>query len=187
MPRMAFRTAPVRECVEGIVSRHDRAGVAVAGRPGHFGRSGDPHHRHRFRQLHRRMSQTSSRRSRPAASQPSRAPIDDTGWCPIDPVTFASKLVPDIHVIGDACFGGAIPKSASAANAQGKACAAAVASLIVRQTTGIPRLDGRLLQHGRARLRVLAVRHLSTEGWPVRRGRGCHHKPGRCAARGARA
>ena len=41
-------------------------------------------------------------------------------------MTFASKLVPDIHVIGDACFGGAIPKSASAANAQGKACAAAV-------------------------------------------------------------
>jgi NADPH-dependent 2,4-dienoyl-CoA reductase/sulfur reductase-like enzyme len=43
---------------------------------------------------------------------------DNTGWCPIDPVTFASKLVPDIHVIGDACMGGAIPKSASAANAE---------------------------------------------------------------------
>src|SRR3979411_3435367 len=47
---------------------------------------------------------------------------DNTGWCPIDPVTFASKLVPDIHVIGDACIGGGIPKSASAANAQAKAC-----------------------------------------------------------------
>src|SRR5207302_4280957 len=51
---------------------------------------------------------------------------DNTGWCPIDPVTFASKLVPNIHVIGDACMAGQIPKAASAAQAQGKACAAAV-------------------------------------------------------------
>src|SRR3954454_7763061 len=55
---------------------------------------------------------------------------DNTGWCPIDPVTFASKLLPAVHVIGDACFGGLIPKSASAASAQAKACAGAVASLI---------------------------------------------------------
>ena len=27
---------------------------------------------------------------------------DKSGWCPIDPVTFESKLVPGIHVIGDA-------------------------------------------------------------------------------------
>ncbi|UCF51142.1 MAG: hypothetical protein JSV48_16600, partial [Bradyrhizobium sp.] len=27
---------------------------------------------------------------------------DATGWCPIDPMTFESKLVPNIHVIGDA-------------------------------------------------------------------------------------
>jgi sulfide dehydrogenase [flavocytochrome c] flavoprotein subunit len=51
---------------------------------------------------------------------------DHTGWCPIDSVTFASKLMPDIHVIGDACLGGGIPKSASAANEQGKACAAVI-------------------------------------------------------------
>ncbi|OIQ69537.1 sulfide dehydrogenase [flavocytochrome c] flavoprotein chain precursor [mine drainage metagenome] len=50
--------------------------------------------------------------------------VDNTGWCPIDPLTFASKLVPNIHVIGDACIGGGIPKSASAANAEAKACAA---------------------------------------------------------------
>jgi NADPH-dependent 2,4-dienoyl-CoA reductase/sulfur reductase-like enzyme len=67
---------------------------------------------------------------------------DNTGWCPIDPVTFASKLVPDIHVIGDACLGGGIPKSASAANAQGKACAAAVAKLISGKTPDMPRLTG---------------------------------------------
>jgi sulfide dehydrogenase [flavocytochrome c] flavoprotein chain len=68
--------------------------------------------------------------------------VDNTGWCPIDPVTFASKLVPDIHVIGDACFGGVIPKSASAANAQGKACADAVASLISGKAPPTPKLFG---------------------------------------------
>jgi NADPH-dependent 2,4-dienoyl-CoA reductase/sulfur reductase-like enzyme len=68
--------------------------------------------------------------------------VDNTGWCPIDPMNFASKLVPDIHVVGDACFGGVIPKSASAANAQGKACAEAVASLIAGKPPASPRLLG---------------------------------------------
>jgi sulfide dehydrogenase [flavocytochrome c] flavoprotein chain len=68
--------------------------------------------------------------------------VDPTGWCPIDPVSFASKLVPDIHVIGDACFGGSIPKSASAANAEGKACAGAVANLIKGIAPETPRLTG---------------------------------------------
>jgi len=68
--------------------------------------------------------------------------VDTTGWCPIDPVTFASKLVPDIHVIGDACIAGGIPKSASAANAEAKACAAAVANLISGVQPAIPRLVG---------------------------------------------
>jgi sulfide dehydrogenase [flavocytochrome c] flavoprotein chain len=68
--------------------------------------------------------------------------VDNTGWCPIDPVTFASKLVPNIHVIGDACIGGGIPKSASAANAEAKACASVVASLIAGQSPDMPKLDG---------------------------------------------
>jgi sulfide dehydrogenase [flavocytochrome c] flavoprotein subunit len=68
--------------------------------------------------------------------------VDNTGWCPIDPVSFASKLVPDIHVIGDACLGGGIPKSASAANAQGKASAEAVASLISGKAPAISTLVG---------------------------------------------
>jgi sulfide dehydrogenase [flavocytochrome c] flavoprotein chain len=67
---------------------------------------------------------------------------DHTGWCPIDPVTFASKLVPDIHVIGDACIGGGIPKSASAANAEAKACAQAIASLLSGVAPAAPRLVG---------------------------------------------
>jgi sulfide dehydrogenase [flavocytochrome c] flavoprotein chain len=68
--------------------------------------------------------------------------VDKSGWCPIDPVSFASKLVPDIHIIGDACIGGGIPKSASAANAQGKACAAGVANLIAGKPPETPRLIG---------------------------------------------
>jgi sulfide dehydrogenase [flavocytochrome c] flavoprotein subunit len=68
--------------------------------------------------------------------------VDHTGWCPIDPITFASKLVPDIHVIGDACIGGGIPKSAAAANAEGKACASAVANLIAGKSPATPALVG---------------------------------------------
>src|ERR1700676_2495530 len=67
---------------------------------------------------------------------------DNTGWCPIDPVTFASKLVPNVHVVGDACIAGQIPKSASAANAQGKACAAVIVNLISGKSPETPRLNG---------------------------------------------
>jgi sulfide dehydrogenase [flavocytochrome c] flavoprotein subunit len=56
---------------------------------------------------------------------------DRTGWCPVDPVSFASKLQPNIHVIGDAAIAGAMPRSASAANSQAKICAAAIARLTV--------------------------------------------------------
>jgi sulfide dehydrogenase [flavocytochrome c] flavoprotein chain len=67
---------------------------------------------------------------------------DNTGWCPIDPTSFASKLVPNVHVIGDACTAGQIPKAASAAHAQGKACAAAVVNLIAGAQPETPRLTG---------------------------------------------
>jgi NADPH-dependent 2,4-dienoyl-CoA reductase/sulfur reductase-like enzyme len=65
---------------------------------------------------------------------------DNTGWCAIDPVTFESKSVPNIHVIGDACIAGAMPKSAFSANAQAKACAGAVAMLIAGGTPAAPKL-----------------------------------------------
>jgi NADPH-dependent 2,4-dienoyl-CoA reductase/sulfur reductase-like enzyme len=67
---------------------------------------------------------------------------DHTGWCPIDAATFASRLVPNIHVIGDAIIGGNVPKSASAAGAEGKACAAVVASLIAGTAPARPTLEG---------------------------------------------
>jgi NADPH-dependent 2,4-dienoyl-CoA reductase/sulfur reductase-like enzyme len=65
---------------------------------------------------------------------------DRSGWCPIDPVTFESRQVPGIHVIGDAAIAGAMPKSAFAANAQAKVCAAAVARLLTGAAPADPRL-----------------------------------------------
>ncbi|HEU5193614.1 MAG TPA: NAD(P)/FAD-dependent oxidoreductase [Methylomirabilota bacterium] len=65
---------------------------------------------------------------------------DRSGWCPIDPVTFESKLQPGIHVVGDAAIAGAMPKSAFAANSQAKSCAAAVATLLAGGTPATPKL-----------------------------------------------
>ena len=65
---------------------------------------------------------------------------DRTGWCPIDPATFESKLQPNIHVIGDASIAGAMPKSAFTANAQAKVCAAAVAKLVAGGKPDDPKL-----------------------------------------------
>jgi len=65
---------------------------------------------------------------------------DRTGWCPVDPVTFESKLVPNIHVVGDAGIMGGMPKSAFSANAQAKVCAAAVVDLLAGKTPVEPRL-----------------------------------------------
>jgi NADPH-dependent 2,4-dienoyl-CoA reductase/sulfur reductase-like enzyme len=65
---------------------------------------------------------------------------DRTGWCPVDPVTFLSKLQPNIHVIGDAAIAGAMPRSASAANSQAKICAAAIAKLLAGAAPETPTL-----------------------------------------------
>lgn len=59
--------------------------------------------------------------------------VDPSGWCPIDAVTFESRLVPNIHVIGDAAFASPMPKSAFSASLQGKICAAQVARLLKDQ------------------------------------------------------
>jgi NADPH-dependent 2,4-dienoyl-CoA reductase/sulfur reductase-like enzyme len=63
---------------------------------------------------------------------------DRTGWCPVDPVTFESKLQPGVHVIGDAAIGGAMPRSASAAGSQARICAEAIAALLAGKTPAAP-------------------------------------------------
>ena len=65
---------------------------------------------------------------------------DRSGWCPIDPESFASTLQPNIYVIGDAAIAGAMPKSAFAANAQAKVCAAAVVALLAGTRPQSPKL-----------------------------------------------
>jgi sulfide dehydrogenase [flavocytochrome c] flavoprotein subunit len=55
---------------------------------------------------------------------------DASGWCPVDPRTFESTLQANIHVIGDACAAGDLPKSAHAANSQAKVCATAIATAL---------------------------------------------------------
>jgi sulfide dehydrogenase [flavocytochrome c] flavoprotein subunit len=76
-----------------------------------------------------------------AASIATQAGVADrSGWCPIDPVTFESRLVPRIHVIGDAAIAGAMPKSAFSANAQAKVCAEAVTDLLAGRTPAAPKL-----------------------------------------------
>ena len=63
---------------------------------------------------------------------------DDTGWVPVDPMTFAAKAAADIHVIGDANIAPPMPKSGYVANSTSKtAVAAALAEL-----TGRPAPEG---------------------------------------------
>lgn len=47
----------------------------------------------------------------------------DKNWCPVNPTTFESTIHKGIHVIGDACVAGAMPKSGYSANSEAKACA----------------------------------------------------------------
>jgi sulfide dehydrogenase [flavocytochrome c] flavoprotein subunit len=45
---------------------------------------------------------------------------DDSGFCPVDAATMASRIDPAIHVIGDSATGGEFPKSGFAANNEAK-------------------------------------------------------------------
>ncbi|MPZ35366.1 MAG: hypothetical protein GEV13_31065 [Rhodospirillales bacterium] len=64
----------------------------------------------------------------------------DSGWCPVDPMTFASTRAANIYVVGDASIAGAMPKSGSSANAQAKAAAAAVLASLAGRPAPSPAL-----------------------------------------------
>ncbi|MEK7990384.1 MAG: FCSD flavin-binding domain-containing protein [Thiotrichaceae bacterium] len=55
---------------------------------------------------------------------------DDSGWCPVNKRTFESSLIPNVHVIGDACIATKMPKAGYAANSQGKVVAAAIVAVL---------------------------------------------------------
>ncbi|MBY0361049.1 MAG: NAD(P)/FAD-dependent oxidoreductase [Phreatobacter sp.] len=60
---------------------------------------------------------------------------NDTGWVPVNPLTFEATRARDIHVIGDANIGQPMPKSGYIANSTSKvAVSAAVAALEGRPT-----------------------------------------------------
>ena len=63
---------------------------------------------------------------------------DESGWCPVDKKTFASKKHKDIYIIGDACDATKMPKSGYAANSQAKVCALAVVAALQGKEVGTP-------------------------------------------------
>jgi sulfide dehydrogenase [flavocytochrome c] flavoprotein subunit len=54
----------------------------------------------------------------------------DKNWCPVNPMTFESTIHKAIHVIGDACIAGAMPKSGYSANSEAKACATNIVNMM---------------------------------------------------------
>jgi NADPH-dependent 2,4-dienoyl-CoA reductase/sulfur reductase-like enzyme len=57
----------------------------------------------------------------------------DKRWCEVDFLTYESKVVPGVHVIGDS-VSAALPKSAHMATSQAKVCASAIVSLLQRES-----------------------------------------------------
>ncbi len=60
------------------------------------------------------------------------------GWCAVDMGTFESAEADDVHIIGDACVAGAMPKSGHSAASQAKNCAAAIVSILAGSTPPEP-------------------------------------------------
>ena len=54
----------------------------------------------------------------------------DKNWCPVNPMTFESTIHKAVHVIGDACIAGAMPKSGYSANSEAKACATNIVNMM---------------------------------------------------------
>jgi sulfide dehydrogenase [flavocytochrome c] flavoprotein subunit len=54
----------------------------------------------------------------------------DRRWCEVDFLTYESRMVPGVHVIGDSVSSGGLPKSAHMATSHAKVCASAVVSLL---------------------------------------------------------
>ena len=63
---------------------------------------------------------------------------DKKGWCPVNQQTFESSIHKKIHVLGDACMAGDMPKTGHSANAQAKICAAAIVSELQGKAMPVP-------------------------------------------------
>ncbi len=98
----------------GIVERVDAASMTVETESGFTSHRGDV------------INVIPPQRAAPLAVASGLA--DDSGWCPVNPLSFASTRVAGVHVIGDAAIAGEMPKSGFSANSQAKICAAAIAA-----------------------------------------------------------
>jgi sulfide dehydrogenase [flavocytochrome c] flavoprotein subunit len=56
----------------------------------------------------------------------------DKRWCEVDFLTYESKVVPNIHIVGDAVSAG-LPKSAHMATSQARVCASAIVASMIGQ------------------------------------------------------
>jgi sulfide dehydrogenase [flavocytochrome c] flavoprotein chain len=63
---------------------------------------------------------------------------NQTGWCPVDPMTFESTVHKNVYVIGDAAIAGGMPKSGFAANSQGKVAARSAVDSLNGRSTAAP-------------------------------------------------
>lgn len=64
--------------------------------------------------------------------------VNESGWCPVNQLTFESTLYKGVYVIGDASIAGAMPKSGHSANSQGKLVAAAITLDLLEQPMQTP-------------------------------------------------
>lgn len=62
------------------------------------------------------------------------ADITDGNWAPVNAADLSSKMDENIHVLGDACAQGDMPKSGFSANSQAKVCANAVRGALTGST-----------------------------------------------------
>lgn len=72
---------------------------------------------------------------------------DESGWCPVNHEDFESRLIPGIHVIGDAAIAAPMPKSGYAANLQAKLCARAILRALTGKPTETPAIGGACWSH----------------------------------------
>ncbi len=56
--------------------------------------------------------------------------VNANGWCTVDQRTFESVQQKEVHILGDACDAGDMPKIAHAACSQAQICAAAIVSIL---------------------------------------------------------
>jgi sulfide dehydrogenase [flavocytochrome c] flavoprotein chain len=98
---------------------------------------------------------------------------DDSGWCPVNPLTFESTRQQNIHVLGDAIDAGDMPKSAAAAYQQALSASTAITNLLTGSSRPIPKLENAcyfLTEPGQAlvvggRYRATKDRIIGTEGY----------------------